>query len=76
MAKNINIDEFVSNAFDELMETLRDVVSDVVESKGEVFDESEYEIAEDEVFGVVDNAKDSVVHYLQELAKLAPTIED
>lgn len=76
MAKNINIDEFVSNAFDELMETLRDVVSDVVESKGEVFDESEYESAEDEVFGAVDKAKDSVVNYLQELAKPGPTIEE
>lgn len=68
MAK-INIEEVVGNAFDELMETLRDVAGDVVDSKGEVFDESEYEIAEDEVFGTVDNAKDSVIHYLKELAK-------
>lgn len=76
MAKKINIEKVVGNAFDKLMEDLGDVVGDVVDSKGEVFDESEYETAEDEVFSAVDKAKDSVVKYLKELAKSAPTIED
>lgn len=73
--KTKEIEEAVANLFETLTENLVEVVSQVIEDNGPVWDESEYEMSHDQILTETNKLKLAIIKYFTELAKPAPTLE-
>lgn len=72
---NKEIEEAVANVFATLTVDLAEVVNKVIEDKGQVWDESEYELPHDQILTGTNKLKLAMIKYFTELAKPAPSLE-
>ncbi len=73
--KTNEIEEAVDNVFETLTEELVEVVNKIIEDKGPVWDESEYEKQHDRIEMKTNRLKLALIKYFTELAKPAPSLE-